>query len=149
VSSVTETAFVGALHERGLRATPQRLIVYRVVRRLRDHATADQLLAAASRELPNVSLPTIYATLDLLEEMGAVRRVPGFGGSMLYDAREDHHHHLVCRVCGAVQDLEAEVDDKAALAAAGARGFQPERAQLTIQGLCPTCAASAKWPEPS
>jgi len=131
---------VQALHERGLRATPQRLIVYRVVRRLDDHATAEQLLAAAARELPNVSLPTIYATLDLLEEMGAVRKVPAFGGTMLYDARGDAHHHMVCRGCGTVRDLEADVDDRTAMAIASSQGFRAERAQLTIQGLCTNCA---------
>ncbi|MGH2942821.1 MAG: Fur family transcriptional regulator, partial [Solirubrobacteraceae bacterium] len=64
-----------ALRERGMRVTPQRVVLHRALHELDRHVTADELLDAVADRLPNVSLPTIYATLDLLEELGMVRRV--------------------------------------------------------------------------
>jgi Fe2+ or Zn2+ uptake regulation protein len=138
-----QAAFVEALRQRGLRATPQRVVLHRIVQELRGHVTAEELLAAAARELPNVSLPTIYNALALLEQMGTVRRVSSLGGTAIYDPVLTPHHHAVCRVCGRVWDLDADVDDGNALAAARALGFADGRAQLTVQGLCADCAAQA------
>ena len=129
-----------ALRERGLRATPQRVVLHRILREGHGHVTAEELLAAAARELPNVSLPTIYAALSLLEDMGMVRRVSALGGTAIYDPVLTPHHHAVCRSCGRVWDLDAEVDDGSALAAARALGFEDGHAQLTIQGVCADCA---------
>ena len=89
-----------ALRERGQRVTSQRLVIHRVLRELGAHATAETVLAAVADRLPGVSLPTVYATLDLLEELGAVRRVAVPGGPALFDPRTDPHHHMVCSVCG-------------------------------------------------
>ena len=77
--------------------TPQRRVILRHVQRLHGHFTAEQLLAEVEPDLPGVSLPTVYATLDLLEEVGLVRRVVGLGGAEVYDSRPEPHHHLVCR----------------------------------------------------
>src|ERR671917_2340285 len=96
-----------ALHERGMRVTPQRVMLHRALRELDRHVTADELLESVSDRLPNVSLPTIYATLELLEELGMVRRVQR-AGTTLFDPRTDGHHHLVCTRCGAIEDLDAE-----------------------------------------
>jgi Fe2+ or Zn2+ uptake regulation protein len=137
---VDEAAFVEALRERGLRATPQRVVLHRILRNRPGHVTAEELLEAAAGELPNVSLPTIYAALSLLEEMGMVRRVSALGGTAIYDPVLAPHHHAVCRSCGRVWDLDADVDDGSALAAAQALGFRDGHAQLTVQGLCAECA---------
>lgn len=136
----TEAELVGALRERGLKATPQRVVVYRILRRGDVHLHAEDVLAAAAAELPNVSLPTVYAALNVLEELGVVRRVVALGGTTLYDTRVDDHHHAICRRCGRVTDLEAPIDLTPAFAAADRAGYAPDRAQLTILGLCPTCA---------
>src|SRR3954462_337463 len=101
-----------ALRSRGMRVTPQRVMLHRALRELDRHVTADELLEAAGERLPNVSLPTIYATLELLEELGMVRRVQR-AGTTLYDPRIDEHHHLVCVSCGSVQDIESELDTDA------------------------------------
>lgn len=139
---MSETELVRALRERGLKATPQRVVVYRILRRGNIHLRAEDVLAAAGAELPNVSLPTVYAALTVLEELGVVRRVIALGGTTLYDTRIDDHHHAICQRCGRVTDLDAPTDLTPALTAAGATGFAPQRAQLTILGLCPSCAAS-------
>jgi Fe2+ or Zn2+ uptake regulation protein len=92
--------------------------------------------------MPGVSLPTVYATLELLEELGLVRRVAGASGSVRYDPRTDEHQHLVCRRCGAVVDVDAPVDSDALLAAARATGFAPDRSQVVVSGLCAACQAA-------
>ena len=111
---------VNALRERGMRVTPQRVVVHRALRELDRHVTADELLDAVTDRLPNVSLPTIYATLDLLEQLGMVRRVQR-AGTTLFDPRTEPHHHLVCTTCGSVDDLELELDSAALSAPPPAR----------------------------
>jgi Fe2+ or Zn2+ uptake regulation protein len=129
------------LRSRGQRVTPQRLLIHGALRELDRHATAEEVLARVSKRLPNASLPTVYATLDLFEELGIVRRVSGNGGATLYDPRSEVHHHLVCTRCGRVEDLEAPLDAGGALRAARRAGFAPERAELVVRGLCSDCAA--------
>lgn len=128
------------LRERGQRVTSQRIVIDRALRRLDRHVTADEVLSAVSEQLPGVSLPTVYATLDLFVQLGIVRRISPGEGPLLYDPRSDEHHHLVCDSCGAVEDVDARLDVAGALAAARRKGFAPERAALTVSGLCAPCA---------
>jgi Fe2+ or Zn2+ uptake regulation protein len=128
------------LRERGMRVTPQRLLLHRALRALNRHVTADELLDSVTESLPNASLPTVYSALELFEELGLVRRVPATAGAALYDPRTDEHQHLHCRRCGAVEDLDAKVDPAAALRAARRLGFRPDAAELVVSGLCPACA---------
>jgi Fe2+ or Zn2+ uptake regulation protein len=130
------------LRARGQRATPQRLMIAGTVAALPGHATAEQIHGAVAERMPGVSLPTVYATLELLEEMGLVRRLPSPGGSAVYDPRTDAHHHLVCRRCGLIADVDGAVDGGAVLAAARAAGFSPDDAQLVVRGLCAACRAA-------
>ncbi|UGS37147.1 Fur family transcriptional regulator [Capillimicrobium parvum] len=134
-----EDALCSALRERGQRVTPQRLTIARVVRELDRHVTAEQVLTAVSDRLPGVSLPTVYATLELLEELGSVRRVSAGGGAVLYDPRTHPHHHVVCTRCGAVADIDAPLDDEAVITAARDAGFEPERADTVVHGICMAC----------
>lgn len=127
-----------ALRERGMRVTPQRVVVHRALRELDRHITAEELLDAVTDRLPNVSLPTIYATLELLEELGMVRRVQR-AGTTLFDPRTDPHHHLVCACCGSVEDLDATLETTALERAAGRRGFRHERVEAVIHGRCRDC----------
>ena len=131
-----------ALRERGLRVTPQRVLIHRAVRELDRHVTADEVLAAVSERLPNASLPTVYSTLELLEELGMVRRLAARSGAALYDPRTDEHQHVVCRSCGRVEDLDVPVNSIRALRAARRRGFEPSDAELVVSGLCGDCAAA-------
>ncbi len=131
-----------ALRARGQRVTPQRLVIAAAVRDLEHHATAEQIHTAVAGRLPGVSLPTVYATLELLEEMGLVRRVATESGTAVYDPRTDVHHHLVCRRCGAIADVDGDVDHDALLRAARGAGFAPDAAQVVIRGLCAACAAA-------
>jgi Fe2+ or Zn2+ uptake regulation protein len=136
----TETALSEALRARGGRVTPQRLAIAKVVRETGGHVTAEAVFGEVSQRMPGVSLPTVYATLELLEELGQVRRVPGATGAVMFDARTDAHDHFVCRRCGAVADLDCGTDRAAALLAATALGFRPDDAQVVVCGLCADCA---------
>jgi Fe2+ or Zn2+ uptake regulation protein len=127
-----------ALRSRGMRATPQRVVLHRALRELDRHVTADELLESVSDRLPNVSLPTIYATLELLEELGMVRRVQR-AGTTLFDPRVDPHHHLVCTACGSMEDLDFELDTARLERAAARRGFEHERIEAVVHGRCAAC----------
>jgi Fe2+ or Zn2+ uptake regulation protein len=120
-----------ALRARGQRVTLPRLMVHRVVTSAPQHVTADDIHA----DLPSLSFATIYSTLDLLEELGLVRRVSTLGGSAVYDSRTEAHDHALCRVCGRLFDLETT----AVPATATPRGFTVERTQLQVVGVCADC----------
>ncbi|CAN5494942.1 Fur family transcriptional regulator [soil metagenome] len=130
---------IPALRQRGLRVTSQRVLVHRALRELDRHVTADELLEAVSERLPNVSLPTIYATLDLLEDLNMVRRVQR-PGATLFDPRSDPHHHLICTECGSIEDLDSALDTRAVERAAQRRGFSQARVEAVVQGRCARCA---------
>ena len=139
-ANVLDAKLTAVLHGRGQRVTPQRLVLHRLLRAGPQHLTAEELLGRSRAQLPNVSLPTVYATLDLLAELGEARRV-SVGGPVLYDPRTEDHAHLRCRVCGEVTDLDVPLDAVAALRAARATGFEPAAAELVVEGRCATCAA--------
>jgi len=137
-----DSELTAVLHGRGQRVTPQRLILHRLLRASPQHLTAEELLERSRDALPNVSLPTVYATLELFEQLGVIRRVPGTGPAQVYDSRVDLHHHARCLRCGRVSDLDADLDAAAAAAAARAQGFAPERVEVVVTGLCGDCAAA-------
>jgi Fe2+ or Zn2+ uptake regulation protein len=138
-----DAALVGRLRERGLRVTPQRLVIHRALCGRAQHMTAEQVLARVSDVLPGTSLPTVYSTLELLEGLGLVRRVGTGNGAVVFDSRVEPHAHTVCRRCGAMADLEGTAAPHAALALAGATGFVPDHAQLVVWGMCAGCAAQS------
>jgi Fur family ferric uptake transcriptional regulator/Fur family peroxide stress response transcriptional regulator len=128
------------LHSRGQRVTSQRLVILRELRQRGQHATAEEIHRAVQRELPGISVPTIYATLELFVELGLARRIET-GTAALYDAGLEPHQHAVCRRCGRVQDVGGLLNADALMGAARSAGFQPLGAELIISGLCAQCAA--------
>jgi len=129
------------LRARGLRATSQRVVMHRLVREHDRHVTAEELLGEAGEKLPGVSLPTVYATLELFEQLGIVHRVNGGGGTLLWDTRAEAHGHMICRHCGRIEDMEIPVDLERASRAAARSGFEPDRAEVVVSGLCSDCRA--------
>jgi Fur family transcriptional regulator, stress-responsive regulator len=132
-----------ALRERGLRVTTQRVVLFESLVGLGHHATAEEVARAAAARLPGLALPTVYAALDLFEDLGLVRRIPA-GGAVLFDPVTDGHAHLACRACGAVADVPATVDTRAASRAAARTGARVDAAEVVLRGLCASCAASAR-----
>lgn len=128
------------LRARGQRVTPQRLVIGRLLREHKVHLTAEQVRDAVSTTLPGTSLPTVYATLELFEEIGLVRKLEMVGGPAIFDSRTDDHQHAVCRRCGRVQDLDVPVDPAAVFEAAAEAGFTTPRLAVVVEGICSNCA---------
>src|ERR1700739_668761 len=122
------------LRRGGHRVTSQRLLVHRAVCAEQRHLTAEQVLSSVSVALPSISLPTIYATLELLEDLGLIRRGSTGAGALLFESRSTPHAHAACRRCGQIVDVPAPGIDPHALAGARAAGFEPEEAQLIVFG---------------
>ena len=128
---MNDAEFSSALRARGLRVTSPRLAVHRLVREAEGHVTAEGVGAS----LPGVSAGTVYAALELLEDMGVVRRVSTLRGTTVFDSRPEAHHHAVCRRCGRMEDV-----DVAEASGSPPAGFTVERTEVQLVGLCADCA---------
>ena len=106
------------------------------------HADTDSLIGAVRSTLPGVSHQAVYDSLRTLTEAGLVRKIQPAGSVARYEARvADNHHHIVCRSCGAVADVDCAVGEVPCLTAADDQGFVIDEAEVTYWGLCPSCAA--------
>jgi Fe2+ or Zn2+ uptake regulation protein len=122
-----------ALRSRGMRVTPQRLAVHNALHDIGRHSTAEEVLDRVHGTVPGVSLPTVYAALALRVHAGRAVR---------FDPRSQPHHHLVCTSCGAVADLDADVELGPALERARALGAETSGAEVVVRGLCADCATA-------
>ena len=138
-----DSQLIELLRSRGYRVTPQRLAIHRLLRERDRHVTADEVRSAIADSLPGTSTPTVYATLDLLAELGLVRRLRAGVGPTLYDSRTESHHHAVCRVCGRVEDIDRTADLAPLSRAARRRGFQADDVEVVVSGRCADCARRA------
>ena len=124
----------------GLRVTRQRAAVLDAVAAA-PHASAAAVLAAVSAFLPSVSHQAVYDCLAHLTEVGLLRRLMVDGGPALYETRtRDNHHHLVCRGCGLVVDVDCARGAAPCLDPVDAAGFVVDEAEVTYRGLCAACA---------
>jgi Fe2+ or Zn2+ uptake regulation protein len=139
-SDVADARLTEKLRERGQRVTPQRLVIHRVLAARDQHVSAEEMHATVSSQLPGTSLPTVYATLELFEELGLVRRVSTVNGPARYDSRTAPHGHAVCRSCGAMFDLDDDGPPQSVVDGARRDGFVPDHAQLVVWGRCADCA---------
>lgn len=136
-----DKALIEVLRSRGQRATSQRLVILRELRRRRRHASAEEIGTAVGRELPGISVPTVYATLDLFVELGLARKVNVGTGASLFDGRTDPHQHTVCEACGRVDDLDGPFESTAMAKAAARKGFATDHVDVVLHGLCADCRA--------
>jgi Fur family ferric uptake transcriptional regulator len=124
-----------------LRVTRPRLAVLTAVH-AHPHADTDSLIRAVRAGLPAVSHQAVYDVLRALTTVGLVRRIQPAGSVARYEARVgDNHHHVVCRSCGAMADVDCAVGEAPCLTAAEDQGFAIDEAEVTYWGRCPTCAA--------
>ena len=130
------------LRRHGMHVTAQRLAVLRAVSDL-PHSTADDIHLAVQVELGAISRQAVYDALAALTDKGVFRRIQPAGSSARYETRVgDNHHHLVCRMCGRMVDVDCAVGDVPCLTAADASGYEIDEAEVTYWGLCPDCQAS-------
>jgi len=139
-----DQGLVDLLRSRGQRVTSQRLVILRELRRRGRHATAEEIGGAVSRDLPGISVPTVYATLDLLVELGLARKVDVGTGVSLFDGRSDPHQHTVCRSCRRVDDLDVRFDSGVLIDAAADHGFAGDQVDVVLHGICANCRAASR-----
>jgi Fur family ferric uptake transcriptional regulator len=131
------------LRRRGLRVTAQRLAVLQAVSD-RPHATADVVAETVRGEIGAISAQAVYDALAALTEHGLVRRIQPAGSPARYEDRvADNHHHLICRSCGRMVDVDCAVGDAPCLTAAEDLGYEIDEAEVIYWGRCPECAAAA------
>ncbi|UZN04966.1 Fur family transcriptional regulator [Cellulomonas sp. S1-8] len=127
------------LRRHGLRVTAPRLAVLGALDE-RAHLDADEVFRQARTTLPTVSVQAVYDVLHALSDAGLVRRIEPAGHPARYERRTgDNHHHVVCRGCGAVDDVDCAVGHAPCLTPSSTSGFAVETAEVTFWGLCPTC----------
>ncbi len=126
-----------------LRVTRPRLAVLTAVH-AHPHADTDSIIGAVRRDLPTVSQQAVYDVLRALTSAGLVRRIQPSGSVARYESRVgDNHHHVVCRSCGSIADVDCAVGDTPCLTASDDQGFAIVEAEVTYWGTCPECAAAA------
>jgi len=127
-----------ALKAAGLQVTAQRLAVYRVVQAA-PHAIADEICQAVRLELGVISRQAVYDALNAMTECGLLRRIQPAGSAARYEHRVDNHHHLACRKCGKLVDVDCAVGVAPCLTAEHDHGYQIDEAEVTYWGICPDC----------
>lgn len=134
----------GRLRARGIQVTAQRLAVLRAVTG-RPHATADVVAEMVRTEIGAISLQSVYDALNVLVEQGLIRRIQPAGSPARYEDRVgDNHHHMICRVCGRVVDVDCVVGLAPCLNVADDRGYEIDEAEVCFWGRCPDCQAQAR-----
>lgn len=128
-----------ALRSRGLRVTATRLAVLDAVEHA-PHTTADSVLASVRDALGSASTQAIYDVLAALTEAGLLHRIEPAGHPARYERRVgDNHHHVVCRACGAVGDVDCAVGHAPCLVPSRDNGFRIDEAEVIYWGLCASC----------
>ena len=124
----------------GLRVTRPRVAVLTAVY-AHPHADTDTIIGAVREDIPEVSHQAVYDSLRVLTAAGLVRRVQPSGSLARYEARVgDNHHHVVCRSCGVVEDVDCAVGEAPCLIASDDRGYTIDEAEVTFWGLCSGCS---------
>lgn len=136
----------GDLRAASLRVTKPRVAVLDAVRR-HPHSDTDAVLRLVRAELGEVSHQAVYDVLRVLTSTGLVRRIQPAGATARYEGRvADNHHHVVCRTCGAIADVDCAHGAAPCLSASDDQGFVIDEAEVTYWGTCPACSASAATP---
>ena len=132
------------LRRRGIQVTAQRLAVLRAVAG-QPHVTADGVAEVVRAEIGAISLQSVYDALALLAAEGIIRRIQPAGSPARFEDRVgDNHHHLICRNCGRMVDIDCAVGSAPCLTAVDDMGYEIDTAEVTYWGLCPSCSATRK-----
>ncbi len=131
------------LRRQGLQVTAQRLAILRAVSHL-PHGTAADVYTAVRSEIGAISHQAVYDALATLTDKGIIRRIQPAGSPTRYEDRiGDNHHHLICRTCGHMVDVDCAIGEAPCLTAADASGYEVDEAEVIYWGRCPACAAAA------
>ena len=131
------------LREHGIQVTAQRLAVLRAVAG-QPHITADAVAEVVRTGIGAISLQSVYDALALLVSEGLIRRIQPSGSPARFEDRVgDNHHHLICRTCGRVVDVDCAVGSAPCLEPRSARGYEIDEAEVAYWGRCPDCVAQS------
>ena len=137
------------LRARGIQVTAQRLAVLRTVA-AEPHVAADRVAEVVRAEIGAISLQSVYDALNVLVTEGLIRRIQPAGSPARFEDRVgDNHHHLICRICGRVVDVDCAVGDAPCLAASDDKGYQIDEAEIAYWGRCPDCQPQSLASSPS
>ncbi|MEP7764864.1 Fur family transcriptional regulator [Sanguibacter sp. 25GB23B1] len=140
---MTTAPFDVELRSAGLRVTATRLAVLEAVSQ-HPHSDAEHVVADVRAAIGTASVQAVYDILAALTAAELVRRIEPAGHPARYERRVgDNHHHIVCRVCGALEDVDCSVGPSPCLAPSADHGFTVEEAEVTYWGLCPRCRAAS------
>jgi Fur family transcriptional regulator, stress-responsive regulator len=144
----TTSEFETMLRDAALRVTRPRLAVLAAVHG-HPHADTDSLITIVRRESGEVSHQAVYDVLRTLTEVGLLRRFQPEGSVARYEARVgDNHHHVVCRSCGAISDVDCAVGEAPCLTASDGAGYAIDEAEVIYWGRCPNCLTNPTVPRP-
>ncbi|HJQ05824.1 MAG TPA: Fur family transcriptional regulator [Nocardioides sp.] len=145
---MTTPDFEQLLRGAALRVTRPRLAVLGAIGE-RPHADTDALIAAVREELPDVSHQAVYDVLRALTAAGLIRRIQPANSVARYEARVgDNHHHVVCRTCGAIADVDCAVGHTPCLTADNDHGYAIDEAEVIYWGTCPACSTTSSASNP-
>jgi Fur family peroxide stress response transcriptional regulator len=131
--------FETTCRETGLKATHQRMEIFRELARSEDHPDAEAVYQSVRRRVPAISRDTVYRTLATLEERGLILRAEALSGSTRFDANTQRHHHFICTSCGAIKDFRSEALDELPLPESVLSLGAIEAAQVQVRGICAAC----------
>lgn len=135
----TPEELAAAFRAEGLKVTPQRQLLFRLLHGNEMHPTAETLYEVAVAEMPGISLRTVYQTLTDLAAMGELQQIQ-LGGAARFDPNVADHHHSVCDACGGVRDVYVSNSDD--ITVAGLDGFSVQSARIVFSGKCPRCTST-------
>ncbi len=136
------------LRAHDLRVTRPRVAVLNAVH-MDPHADTNAIIDHVREDIPEVSHQAVYDVLAALSQAGLLRKIQPQGSVARYEARVgDNHHHVVCRSCGAVADVDCAINQAPCLTASDNHGYLIEEAEVIYWGLCPECLATTPTPEP-
>ena len=130
----------------GLRVTAARAALLVAIRE-GDHLGVEAIAAGVRERVGHISLQAVYDALDALTAAGLIRRIEPAGSPARFEGRiGDNHHHVICRACGAVADVDCAVGEAPCLTASDDHGFEIDEAEVIYWGLCPDCStARTSW----
>lgn len=131
--------FAAKCRENGLRVTPQRLVIYRLLAGAKDHPSADDVFRRTREEFPSISYDTVNRTLLTFTRIGLIRVVEGPGGPRRFDPDVDQHHHFHCRQCGRIVDFHSGEYDRLLVPRDIRDRFTVLNKKVILTGLCDRC----------
>ncbi|HID56462.1 TPA: transcriptional repressor [Candidatus Poribacteria bacterium] len=137
--STREDELIEVLRKSGYRTTRQRVAILKALRSSSTHPTAEELYSTVKSQIPNISLGTVYRSLDLFEKLGLLRKISLGEPPSRYNGNPKMHYHAICLSCGRVFDVDEPVPDDLGKRFSGKTGFEITGYKLEIYGYCKEC----------